>query len=89
MTIMKLNKDFLMHKTGDEVIIVPTGKAPFSGIVKGNETLGLILGYLENDISAEEIVSRIEEEYNAPRDVIKKDVRDTVRRLKEIGAIDN
>ena len=47
MNKLKLNKNFLVHKTDKETIVVPTGKAEFSGVVKGNQTLGTILDLLK------------------------------------------
>lgn len=85
---MKLNKNFLVHKTGKETVIVPTGNAGFSGVVKGNETLGIILDYLKKDISDSEIIDKMSEEFDVSREVIERDVRETVNRLRKIGAID-
>ena len=85
---MKLNKNFLVHKTGKETVIVPTGNAGFSGVVKGNETLGIILDYLKKDISESEIIDKMSEEFDVSREVIERDVRETVNRLRKIGAID-
>lgn len=85
---MKLNQNFLVHKTNSDTIIVPTGKAEFSGVVKGNQTLGLILDLLKKDTTEQEIVNAITEEYDAPREVIENDVKTTVSRLRKIGAID-
>lgn len=39
---MKLSKDFISHKSGSDFILVPTGTAEFSGVVKGNSTFGWI-----------------------------------------------
>ncbi len=88
MNKLKLNKNFLVHKTDKETIVVPTGKAEFSGVVKGNQTLGTILDLLKKDTTIEKIVDSMLKEYDAPREVIEKDVRTTVSRLREIGAID-
>ena len=88
MNKLKLNKNFLVHKTDKETIVVTTGKAEFSGVVKGNQTLGTILDLLKKDTTIEKIVDSMLKEYDAPREVIEKDVRTTVSRLREIGAID-
>lgn len=88
MNKLKLNKNFLVHKTDKETTVVPTGKAEFSGVVKGNQTLGTILDLLKKDTTIEKIVDSMLKEYDAPREVIEKDVRTTVSRLREIGAID-
>ncbi len=85
---MKLNPDFLVHKTKNETIIVPTGNAGFSGVVKGNETFGAILEFLKKDTTQQQIVDAMLEQYDAPRKVIEKDVADTISKLRKIGAID-
>ena len=85
---MKLNKNFLVHTTGNDTVVVPTGDAGFSGVVKGNETLGAILEFLKKDTTEESIIESMINEYDAPREIIEKDVRTTINRLKEIGAID-
>ena len=85
---MKLNKNFLVHKTGNDTIIVPTGNADFSGVVKGNKTLGAILDLLKKDTTEEHIIEEMMKIYDAPREIIESDVRKTISSLKGIGAID-
>ena len=85
---MKLNKNFLVHKTGSDTIIVPTADAGFSGVVKGNTTLGVILDYLKEDTTVEKIVDSMVDNYDAPRELIEKDVNETITGLRKIGAID-
>lgn len=85
---MRLNKNFLTHKSRDEVIVVPAGNASFSGVVKGNKTLGAILDLLKNETSVEQIVDAMQNEYDAPRDIIENDVVTVINRLRKIGAID-
>ena len=67
---MKLNKNFLVHKTGSEVVVVPTGDADFSGIIRGNESLSIILEYLKDDVTLEEIISGIKKTYEDENDMI-------------------
>ncbi len=88
MNEMKLNKNFLVHKTGNDTIIVPTGNADFSGVVKGNKTLGAILDLLKKDTTEEHIIEEMMKIYDAPREIIESDVRKTISSLKGIGAID-
>ncbi len=85
---MKLNKNFLVHKTGGETVVVPTGNADFSGIVKGNKTLGAILDLMKNDTDEQQIIDAMAERFEAPRDVIEKDVANVIIKLRSIGAID-
>ena len=85
---MKLNKNFLVHKTGNDAVIVPVGNVKFSGVVRGNETLGAILDLLKKDTTVQNIVDEMMKSYDAPREVIEKDVVSTVENLRNIGAID-
>ena len=85
---MKLNKDFLLHNIGEETVLVPTGKAAFSGIVRGNKTLGAVLEQLRTETTEEEIVRALCARFDAPKDVIEKDVRRVIDELNKIGALD-
>ncbi len=85
---MKLNKNFLMHTTSNQTVIVPTGNAGFSGIVQGNETFGVILGLLKEDTTEQQIIDKMSEQYDVSRSEIEKDVVGVIGRLRKIGAID-
>ncbi len=85
---MKLNKNFLVHKNGKETIVVPTGSAEFSGIIRGNQTLGMILDLLRKDTTEQQIIAAIVKKYDVSREIVEKDVQTTVSRLKTIGAIE-
>ena len=85
---MKLNKEFILHVSDDETILVPVGSAGFSGIVRGNSTLGKILELLKEDTSVEKIISDISSMYEGPADVIEADVKNAIDKLREIGALD-
>ena len=85
---MKLNKDFLLHNIGDETVLVPTGKAEFSGIVRGNKTLGAVMELLKTDTTETAIVDAMCEQFDAPRNVIEQDARRVLDELQKIGALD-
>lgn len=85
---MKLNKNFLTHKAGNDTVIVPTGNAGFSGVVQGNETLGVILDLLKEDTTEQQIIDKMAEQYDASRAEIEKDVISVISGLRKIGAID-
>lgn len=87
---MKLSKDFLIHNSGDDSILVSTGKAAFSGVVRGNKTFGSVLEIIKNEsggISEEEIITAMKEKYDAPAGAIESDVRKAIEELRKIGAI--
>lgn len=85
---MKLSSDFLVHHSGKETVVVPTGNAAFSGIVKGNDTFGEIVELLKKDTTEEEIITKMMAQYDAPRKTIEKDVVYVVGNLRKIGALD-
>ena len=85
---MKLNQEFLVHNTTGESLLVPTGKAPFSGIVRGNRTLGVLFSLLEKETTENELVSAMKERFQAPEGAIEEDVARMLSELRRIGALD-
>ena len=86
---MKLSRNFLVHNTEEESVLVPTGSAAFSGVVRGNRTLGAILDLLKKDTTAEQLVAAMKERYDAPEDLIRRDVNEALSALRKIGALDD
>ena len=85
---MKLNKDFILHIADGETVLVPTGKAKFSGVVRGNKTLGAVLELLRDETTEEKIVSAMKARFDAPEEIISRDVKKALEGLRKIGAID-
>ena len=85
---MKLNKNFILHNTDTETILVSAGNTNFSGIVRGNHTLGAILALLKNDTTEEHIADEIKAMYDAPEGAVEGDVKKALQELKRIGALD-
>ena len=85
---MKLKKEFIPHETGKESLLIPAGGAGFSGLVKGNKTLGAILEFLKVDTTEEKIVAAMKQRFDAPEDVITADVNKALTELRRIGALD-
>ena len=88
MSVMKLNKEFLLHTVGSESVLVPTGRADFFGVVRGNKTLGAILELLKEGTTEAEIVAELKSRFQAPDGEIEKDVAKTLTALRGIGALD-
>ena len=85
---MRLNKNFLVHHTSDNSFLVPTGVTDFSGLIKGNRTVGIRLDCLKVDTTYEEIVRKLQEQFDASEELIRHDVTDTLAKLRSVGAID-
>ena len=85
---MKLSDKFILHESGGETMLVPTGGAGFSGIVRGNKTLGAVLACLKNETTEEDIVKALKERFDAPEGAVERDVAKALAALRKIGAID-
>lgn len=85
---MKLKKDFITHESNGEVMLVATGKAKFSGLVRGNKMLGEILTMLKTDTTEEKMVKSLRAKYDAPAGKVESDVHGVVMKLKKIGALE-
>ena len=86
---MKLKDTFVQHNMDGQTVIVPTAGADFHGLVQGNKTLAVIADCLKQDITEEEIVDTLCARFDGDREIIKADVAEAVKKLKEIGAIDD
>lgn len=85
---MKLKKDFIVHHAQGESVLVPTGDASFSGVVRGNKILGQILDLLKEGATREGILSHLHETYDAPEGAIEADVDKAISELERIGALE-
>ena len=86
--MMKIKKEFIIHESGNDTMLVATGKANFSGLVKGNKMLGEILSLMKEDTTEAEVVRKMREKYEAPEGKIEEDVHKVVTELRGIGAIE-
>ena len=90
---MKLNENFLIHKSENGEILIPVGDETkrFHGVVKLNNTGSEIVHLLEKkDMSLEELLDVFYNEYpDNDKEEIKKGVSEFVIKLVEINAIIN
>ena len=84
---MKLKDEFITHNSDDESMLIPTADAKFSGIVRGNKTMGKIIELLKEETTEDEIVSRMLEIYDIPEETVRTDVKTVIENLKNIGAL--
>ena len=85
---MKLNQHFVYHMLDGQAVIAPTAKADFHGVVQGNKTLAAIAECLKSDVTEDEIVDTLCARFDGDREIIKADVAEAVKKMKEIGEID-
>ena len=76
---MKLKKEFLCHTTDQEAMLVR--------LVRGNKTLGIILNLLEKETTEAEIIAAMKARFDAPEEVLARDVRTALQNLRDVGAL--
>ena len=84
---MKLKDEFITHNSDDESMLIPTADAKFSGIVRGNKTMGKIIDLLKEDTTEDEIVGKLFYIYDIPEETVRKDVKTVIENLTNIGAL--
>lgn len=85
---MKLKEGFVTQQMGDEQIMVATGAASFSGLVRSNATAAFIVDCLKEDVTAEQIVAKLLEKYDVSEAMVAADVEKILTKLRSIGALD-
>lgn len=86
---MRLKEGFITHEGDEEHITVTAGNTEFNGMVRSNRTAGFIIECLKNDVSKEDIITKMLEKYDATRKQIERDVEKVLTQLRSIGAIDD
>ena len=84
---MKLKDGFITHMSDGEHITVSSGGSDFNGLIRSNTTAGFIVECLKQETTADAIVDKMLEKYDAPREVIASDVEKILGQLRRIGAL--
>lgn len=83
---MKLKEEFMTHESdGKQVLIDMEGN--FSGLVRSNKTAAFIIECLKVETTQEAIIEKMLKKYDAPKEVIAKDVSKVIETLQRIGAL--
>lgn len=85
---MRLKEGFITHETEGEQIMVATGDVNFAGLVRSNKTAAFIVDCLKTETTKAAIVEAMAAKYDAPKEVIGKDVESILEKLRSIGALD-
>lgn len=85
---MKLKNGFVTHEMGGEQIMVATGDANFSGLVRSNSTAAFMVDCLKEETTREAIIEKILSCYAATEEVVAADVDKVLAKLRSINALD-
>ena len=84
---MKLKDTYITHDSDGEQILLDTSSS-FAGLIRNNKTAAFIVECLKDDTTQEKIVEAMFEKYDAPKDVLAKDVSEVIEKLRKVGALD-
>ena len=84
---MKLKDTYITHDSDGEQILLDTSSS-FAGLIRSNKTAAFIVECLKDNTTQENIVDAMSEKYDAPKDVLAKDVSDVIEKLRRVGALE-
>ena len=84
---MKLKDTYITHDSDGEQILLDTSSS-FAGLIRSNKTAAFIVECLKEETTKEKIVEAMFEKYDAPKDVLAKDVSDVIEKLRKVGALE-
>ncbi len=86
---MKIREGFILRKIGDDIIVVPVGKASadFHGMIKLNNTAAAIWECIAEGKNEDEIVASLLDKYDVSKENAINAVRNTVDTLSKAGVL--
>ena len=84
---MKLKDTYITHDSYGEQILLDTSSS-FAGLIRSNKTAAFIVECLKDDTTQEKIVEAMFEKYDAPKEMLAKDVSEVIGKLRKVGALD-
>lgn len=87
--LYKTNPNFLLRQIGDEYVLIPLGEVGMlnNSVISLNETSQFLWQIFNTPTSIEEAISKTKEEYEAPNDVIEKEIKSFVEAYLEVGLL--
>lgn len=87
---MKLKYKFITHAMGDTVVAVAVGRdaSKFHGMLQMSETGKVVLEYLKEDISQEELAQKMLERFEGDEAVIRQETEAFCTKLMEAGILE-
>ena len=82
---MRVEKEFVLREIAGDYIIIPTGKTvlEFNGMVTVNEVGVLLWKMLQQEVTFEELVKGVLEEYDVDEATARADIQEFLDKLTE------
>ena len=87
---MKLKQGFEIMEIAGDYMVIPTGSnmASFGGSMVVNEVSAFLLEAMKNDISEEELLEKMLNEYAVDRDTAARDLAEVLHTFEDLGLIE-
>ena len=87
---MKIKKGYVIRKVMGNNVVIATGEASrnFRGMIKLNDTAAEIWEYIDKGMSEEDICAYMLEKYDVSPELLKADVKNTLKTLEKQGLIE-
>lgn len=86
---MQVGKEFVLREIAGEYIIIPTGKmvSRFNGLITVNEVGVSLWNMLQEDVTLEQLVDGVLEEYEVEESVAREDILEFLEKLRQGGIL--
>ena len=86
---MKLEKEFVLREIAGDYVIIPVGKTviEFNGLITVNEVGVSSWNMLQNEVTFDQIVQGILNEYEVEESVAREDIREFLDQLIDGGIL--
>lgn len=86
---MKTNKEYMLREIAGETVLVPTGSASqkLNGMIRLTESAAYIWKQVDTAADLEEIVARVQDEYEVDEDTARRDIYGFLRELYVRGIV--
>ena len=86
---MRIDKEFILREIAGDYIIIPAGKTvlDFNGLITVNEVGVSLWNMLQNEVTFEELVQGILDEYDVEESVAREDIQEFLAALIDVGMI--
>lgn len=87
---MRVDKEFVLREIGGDYIIIPTGKTVpgFNGLITVNEVGASLWEMLQNEVTFDELVQGILDEYDVAESVAREDIQEFLNILIDGGIVE-
>ncbi|MDI9241543.1 PqqD family protein [Fusibacillus kribbianus] len=86
---MKIDREFVLREIAGDYVIIPTGKTvlEFNGLITVNEVGVSLWNMLQNEITFDELVQGILDEYDVEESVAREDIQEFLDKLVDGGIL--